>query len=125
MGAAERPAHHLDVKVPLAQDASGRLTHDRVRLYLEVIEAGSVGETSPELCGLVLELGVRELLDARFEGVDRHGQLLECLELLALARVEDLLQQGHVVGLAFGRVSEKNIDLSPFHKMDGDFFNGK
>ena len=61
------PAHHLDVEHALLRLAPARLADGCVRLEQERVERLAVLEPLPELGGLGLELGVRELLEVRLE----------------------------------------------------------
>ena len=88
-------AHHLDVEVPLPEDSLCGFANDGVRLGLDIFEGLTSGEAGPEFVGLGAKRLIGEGMNRRFEGVDRSDDSLEVLELLALARAEESLQQGH------------------------------
>jgi len=90
-----RSTHHLDVEVPLPEHALRRLPDHGIRLRLDVLECGAVGEPGAELGGLGEQRLVGEGVDGGFEGADGGDDSLVLLQLLSLARAEDSLQQGH------------------------------
>ena len=102
------PAHQLDVVVALADDPPGRLPDHREGLEQDVVEGVldlvglGPGQLLAELHGLVAQLLVGEGLHLRLEGVDVRNKGAQRLELLALARTEDLGEDGHGTSLPVG-----------------------
>ncbi len=96
-------AHELDVEVPLAEHPLRRLADHRERLREKLVQRLAVGVARAELVGLRLQVGVREVLDVVFEGVDLGGDAVQPLHRLALARAEQAVQK-HRVDLTCGVV---------------------
>ena len=78
-------AHHLDVEDALVGLAEARLARSRIRLEEQILELLPAVEPLPELDGLAPQLGVRELLEVRFQGGDVGGLLLQPLHPPSLA----------------------------------------
>jgi hypothetical protein len=88
-------ADQLDVVVALAQHPLARLADHRERLDEEVVEVLAALEALAELACLGLEGRVVQPLHLRLEGGDVRRQRLQRLELLPLARAEDLVEDSH------------------------------
>src|SRR5690606_14430960 len=86
----DHAAHELDVVVAHAEHASTRLAADGERLHHEVVDGGPVVEPLLELGRLGLQLGVAELLERRFEGVDLLDPRLHAGDGAFVRRAEEL-----------------------------------
>ena len=95
-------AHQLDVVVALTEGAHRGLAHRGERLDQDVVEGGTVVEPLAELAGLGSQLVVGQPLVFVVEGVDVGDDALQRLQLLALARTEDSIQDSHQVDHATG-----------------------
>jgi len=74
-------ADHLDVEMPLAQDALGGLAHDGEGLFENLVEGLAGGQAVLELLGLGAQLVVGERLHLRLESVDLGDPRVESLDL--------------------------------------------
>ncbi len=88
-------AHDLDVVVALAEHPRGRLSNHGERFGEQIIEILPVREALTEQDRPRRQLRVGDVLELRSERGDFRDDRLEKLELLAFARVEDLLEQAH------------------------------
>ncbi len=84
-------AHDLDVEVPLAERALGRLPHRGEGLGQQVIQRLALGVALLELVGQRPELGVGQRLVVFFDGVDLPDDPLQLAQDLALASAQDLI----------------------------------
>jgi len=75
----------------LPDRAAGRLADAGERLRQDVVQVRAVLEPLPEPVRPGGQLGVGELLDLGLEGVDEADDLLEPLDLAALADLTELL----------------------------------
>jgi hypothetical protein len=91
-------AHQLDLEVPLAEHPPRGLTDHGERLGQQVVQRFVVGVALAELVGLGPQLGVGQLLDVVFEGVDMSSDVAQPLNHLALAYAEQAVQN-HPVDL--------------------------
>ena len=89
-------AHDLDVEVPLAERALGRLADRGERLGEEVVEGLAVGEAGAELVGHRAQLGVGHRDEVVLDGVDLLRDGRQLAQDLALAGAEHLVEKsGH------------------------------
>jgi len=91
-------AHDLDVEVPLAEGAAGRLTGDGEGLDQDVVDRLAVGEPLAEDVGLGAQLGVGHRHEVVLDPVHGIGDGLEPAQGLALTGAQELLQD-HVRNL--------------------------
>ena len=99
-----RSAHHLDVVVPLAQRALGRLADHGERLGEDVVEGLPVGQPLAEVVGLGPQLGVGHADHVVLDSVDLVGDAVQVLEDLALACAQELVEdRGHLSHSRAGR----------------------
>ncbi len=87
--------HHLHVEVPLAERANSRFAGGRKRFDEQVVEVGAVVDALTELTGLALEFVVGELAEVVFQRIDLGDDALERLQLFALARAKNLVENAH------------------------------
>ncbi len=87
-----RPAHDLDIEVPLAEGPPGRFTHGRECFGEKFVEGFPVVDPLPELVGHRAQLGVGEPHEVVLEEVHLLGDGLELAQNTALAGTEDLLE---------------------------------
>ena len=88
-------AHHLHVVVTLAEDALGGLADGRERLGEQVVEALAVGVALLVLVGERPQLGVGEVDEVLFDGVDLVRDAVQLAQDLAFACTHDLVEDGH------------------------------
>lgn len=88
-------AHHLHVVVALAQYALGGLADGGERLGEQVVEALSVGIALLVLVGEGPQLGVGEVDEVLFDGVDLVRDAVQLAQDLAFACTHDLREDGH------------------------------
>ena len=88
-------AHHLHVVVALAQDALGRLAHGGEGLGQQVVQALAVGVALLVLVGEGAQLGVGEVDEVLFDGVDLVRDAVQLAQDLAFACTHDLREDGH------------------------------
>ncbi len=88
-------AHHLHVVVPLAEDALGGLADGGERLGEQVVEALTVGVPLLVLLGEGPQLGVGEVDEVLFDGVDLVRDAVQLAQDLAFACTHDLREDGH------------------------------
>src|SRR4051794_30411636 len=95
-------ADQLDVEVPLADGAPGRLSDEREGLGEQVVDGLAVPGSLAKLIGLATELGVVEQLHLGLDPVDRLDSPLILLELLRLAHPQGAVDDssGHGTRLA-------------------------
>jgi len=86
-----RAAHQLDIEVPLAEGALGRLACGGERLGEQVIERFTVRVPLPELVGHAPELGVAHGDEVVLDGVDLLGDPLELAQDPAFAGAKDAI----------------------------------
>ncbi len=99
-----RAAHELDVEVPLTERAARRLAHRGERLGQDVVEGLAGREPRLEAVGLLPQLLVGEILEARLELVDLVGDAGQLLEDPALADAKDLVEDRRHAGLPYRSV---------------------
>lgn len=87
--------HHLDVVVALAEDALGGLTNGRERLRKQVVEALAVGVPLLVLVRERPQLGVGEVDEVLFDGVDLVRDAVQFAQDLAFACTHELVEDGH------------------------------
>ena len=90
-----RAAHHLDVVVALAEDALGGLTDGREGLGKQVVQALAVGVPLLVLVGERPQLGVGEVDEVLFDGVDLVRDAVQFAQDLAFACTHELVEDGH------------------------------
>ena len=73
-----------------------RLATDRERLGQQLVERLAAAHALPELHGFRAQLIIRQLLDLRFERIDRRDGLLILLDECVLRLCEDLDQCGFI-----------------------------
>jgi hypothetical protein len=83
-----RAAHHLHVEVPLLEHTLRGLTGHGERVGQQVVQLLAVGVTLLELVRFGTQLGVGQVDDVLFEGVDVRRNVAQALEYLALARAK-------------------------------------
>lgn len=88
-------AHHLYVVVALAEDALGGLTDGRERLGEQVVQALTVGVPLLVLIGESPQLGVGEVDEVLFDGVDLVRDAVQFAQDLAFACTHELVEDGH------------------------------
>ena len=88
-------AHHLHVVVALAEDALGGLADGGERLGQQVVEALAVGVPLLVLVGERPQLGVGEVDEVLFDGVDLVRDAVQLAQDLAFACTHDLVEDGH------------------------------
>ncbi len=101
-------ADELDVVVALAQHPLACFAHDCEGLDEQVVEVLAVVEPLTELAGLGPQGVVGQGLELGLENVDVGDQGLQGLELAALTRAEDLVEDAHAASEATGR-SERYV----------------
>ena len=88
-------AHDLDVEVPQAEGARGRLADGGESLRQDVVEGLALGEPRLEAVGLLAQLGVGERLEVVLERVDLLGDARQLLDDPAFTEAQDLLEDLH------------------------------
>lgn len=88
-------AHHLHVVVTLAEDALGGLTDGGERLGQQVVQGLAVGVALLVLIGEGAQLGVGEVDEVLFDGVDLVRDAVQLAQDLAFACTHDLREDGH------------------------------
>ncbi len=88
-------AHQLHVVVPLAEHALGGLTDGGERLGEQVVQALTIGVTLLVLLGESPQLGVGEVDEVLFDGVDLVRDAVQLAQDLAFACTHDLREDGH------------------------------
>ena len=88
-------AHDLHVVVALAEHALGGLADRRERLGEQVVEGLAVGVALLVLVGERPQLGVGEVDEVLFDGVDLVRDAVQLAQDLAFACTHDLVEDGH------------------------------
>ncbi|MDQ0776834.1 hypothetical protein QF026_005300 [Streptomyces aurantiacus] len=88
-------AHDLHVVGALAEGALGGLTDGRERLGQQVVEAFAVGVPLLVLIGQGSQLGVGEVNEVLFDGVDLVRDAVQFAQDLSFACTHDLREDGH------------------------------
>jgi hypothetical protein len=88
-------SNYLHVVVALAEDPFGSLPHRGESLYLEVVKAGTVGNSISVFNGLRSQFGIVQGFELGFDFVYGDGDGLELFESLALAGAEDFRKEWH------------------------------
>ena len=88
-------ADHLDVVVTLPEHPTSGLADDGERLDEDVIKLLAIGQPLTELTGLGLQGAVAQGLRLGLERGDVGNDGLDGLQLLALTRAEDLVEDAH------------------------------
>ena len=86
-----RRAHELDVEVPLAEGALGRLARGGEGFGKQVVERLPVGVPLPELVGHGPQLGVAHRDEVVLDGVDLLADPLQLAQESAFARAKDAI----------------------------------
>jgi hypothetical protein len=90
-----RPAHHLDVVVPLAEDPLGRLPRGRERLGQQVVDGLAVLVPLLVLVGQLAQLGVGQVDVVVLDRADGGGDHGEATQDASFAGTEDLFEDRH------------------------------
>ncbi len=93
----------------LADHPLACLADDREGLDEQVVEVLAVVEPLAELAGLGPQRVVGQRLELGLEGVDVGDQGLQGLELAALTRAEDLVEDAHAASEATGGCQARSV----------------
>lgn len=124
--------HHLHVVVTLSEDALGGLTHGGEGLGEQVVQALPIRIPLLVLIGEGAQLGVGEVDEVLFDGVDLVRDAVQLAQDLAFACTHDLREDGHG-GLSpcrsglgrSGSMSDSNHSLSNGHRKRGPHRAGR
>ena len=119
-----RAAHDLDVVVALAEHPLGRLADGGERLGQQVVEGLAVGVALLVLVGERAQLGVGEVDEVLFDGVDLVRDAVQLAQDLAFACTHELVEDGHVGWLLAGRAWHGRVRWRGIIKGHGPRRNG-